>query len=136
MKIPPVKRRGPTLWQRRSLAGSIELVLDRRAAARRGLFRLPRIPVANVAAVEAPLRCCMALLRDPAVRVADPLDELVALALHPTSPLYQPYPTRAGFVALGAYERLLAGSERTASAMVTEPRRRRHARAARVDSRA
>jgi hypothetical protein len=68
--------------------------------------------------------------------LADPLDELVALALHPTSPLYQPYPTRAGFVALGAYERLLAGSERIAPTTVTERRSRRHARAARVDSRA
>lgn len=85
---------------RSSLATTIELSLDPRRAARRGLPFWPRVPRANREAIAEPLRQIVSLLRDSAIALPDgALARIRALATNPTSPLYGRYPNRARFAA-------------------------------------
>jgi hypothetical protein len=99
----------PTLHQRRSLASSIELALDPRAAARRGLAQVPCIPAGNRTAVHQPLEQAIAVLRDETTILNTPLNALAALVLSPASALYQQYPNHARHAANTAHAKLIAG---------------------------
>ena len=82
--------------RRRHLAGTLEMTLEPRYAARRGLRSWPRVPHDNRDAAAAPVREIVALLRNPAVSVPDEVfRRLVRLTTHPASPLYGQYSTQA-----------------------------------------
>jgi hypothetical protein len=114
----------PSLHRRRCLADAVELALDHRAAMRRGLVHTPAIPAANRAAVEAPLRASIAILRDRSVVIEASLERLGALAVDPRSALYQPYPNRARCAAEAAHDELAAAS-RPATTTPAPPTRSR-----------
>lgn len=85
---------------RRNLANTLEMTLEPRVAVRRGLRSWPRVPRVNRVAAAEPLAEIAALLRDPGVAISRSASRrILVLATHPTSPLYGPYPNRAGFAA-------------------------------------
>lgn len=111
----PPKTTTPTLQHRRSLARQIELVIDPRAAARRGYARVPCIPYANRTAVYWTLRRAIAILCDETLVLVDAsLDRLAELSLSPRSALYQPHRNRARFLVEAEVDRL--GDEATSRA--------------------
>ena len=85
---------------RRYLAGTLEMTLQPRYAARRGLRSWPRVPHDNRDAAAAPVREIISLLRNPSVSIPDDvLRRVMALTTHPASPLYGQYSTQARFAA-------------------------------------
>lgn len=97
---------------RRSLATTLELSLEPRRAARRGLI-WPRIPRANREAIAEPVEQIAGLLRDTAVAIPEgALDRILALATHPRSPAYDRYPNRARFAAWSLVDELRAAQGR------------------------
>jgi len=95
---------------RRSLATTLELTLDPRRAARRGLV-WPRVPRANREAIAEPVQQIAGLLRDSAVAIPDSaLARIRALATHPASPAYDRSPTRARFIAQSLADELQAAA--------------------------
>jgi len=93
--------------RRTSLATTIDLVLDPRRARRRGLVGYPRIPAAHAAAVVEPLAAIAALLRDPAIAVADDAcARILLLVVSPTSALHRGPVNRARFAVLAALDEL------------------------------
>ena len=91
---------------RRSLATTLELTLDPRRAARRGLV-WARVPRANREAIAEPVQQIARLLRDSSVAIPDSaLVRIRALATHPASPAYDPSPTRARFLAWSLVDEL------------------------------
>jgi hypothetical protein len=112
-------RRGPALPQdgvsrrRRSLAGTIEISLEPSVAQRHALNYWPRIPTANRAALAEPMREIVSMLRDPAFTFTDDaLARILALATHPASPAYGPYPIQARFAAYSLLDELGANEDR------------------------
>lgn len=98
--------------RRRSVAAALEITLDPQLARRRALLFWPRIPRANRAAVTEPLQEALLILRDPGITVPEQqLQHVMALATHPTSPLYGPYVKRARFAAWALVDELRAGAD-------------------------
>jgi hypothetical protein len=94
---------------RSALAVTLELTLDPRRAARRGLPFWPRIPRANREAIAEPLRQIVGVLRDSRIAIPDgALARIRALATNPTSPAYGHYPNRARFAAWSLADELCA----------------------------
>ena len=95
--------------KRKSLAATLEIALEPRHAARRGLLTWPRIPQVNRVAVSEPLREVASLLRDPAVTVPESaLPRIMAFASHPASPAFGPHPVRAKFAAYALVDEVRA----------------------------
>ena len=113
-------RRGPALPQdgvsrrRRSLAGTIEISLEPSVVQRHALNYWPRIPAANRAALAEPMQEIISMLRDPAFTFTDDaLARILALATHPASPAYGPYPIQARFAAYSLLDELGANEDRS-----------------------
>jgi hypothetical protein len=114
-----LRGRGPALPQdgvsrrRRSLAGTIEISLEPSVAQRHALNYWPRIPHANRAVLAEPMREIVSLLRDPASTFTDDaLARILALATHPASPAFGPYPIQARFAAYSLLDELGAQNDR------------------------
>jgi hypothetical protein len=98
--------------RRRSVAAALEITLDPQLARRRALLYWPRIPRDNRAAVSEPLQEIVALLRDPHITLCEEaLRQVMALATHPSSPLYGPYVNNARFAAWALVDELRAGAD-------------------------
>ena len=98
--------------RRRSIAAALEITLDPQLARRRALLFWPRMPRANRAAVTEPLQEVLLILRDPGITVPEEaLRNVMALATHPTSPLYGPYVNRARFAAWALVDELRASAD-------------------------
>jgi hypothetical protein len=113
-------RRGPALPQdgvsrrRRSLAGTIEISLERSTVQRHALNYWPRIPHENRVALAEPMQQIVSLLRDPAIAFTDDaLARILTLATHPASPAYGPYPIQARFAAYSLLDELGANEDRS-----------------------
>ena len=86
--------------RRLNLAGTLEMTLEPRYAARRGSRIWPRIPHDNRDAAAVPVREIISLLRDPSISIPDHLwRRVVALTTHPASPLYGQYSAQARLAA-------------------------------------
>jgi hypothetical protein len=93
--------------RRRALADTIELIIDPARRDRRGLDRLPRIPVDHCEAVVEPLREIAVALRDTTISVAeDAARRITVLATAPTSPVFAGPATVARFAALSLLAQL------------------------------
>jgi hypothetical protein len=89
----------------------VELSLDPRRAARRGLLFWPRIPRTNREAIAEPLQQIVSLLRDSTVAVSDgALGRIRALVTNPVSPAFERSPNRARFVAWALVDEIQAGN--------------------------
>ena len=100
--------------RRRSLAGTIEVSLAPSVAQRHALNYWPRIPSANRTALAEPMGEIVAMLRDPAFTVTDDaLARILALATHPASPAFGPYPIQARFAAYSLLDELGADKDRS-----------------------
>ena len=113
-------RRGPALPQdgvsrrRRRLAGTIEISLAPSIAQRHALNYWPRIPSANRTALAEPMQDIVSMLRDPAYTFTDDaLARILALATHPASPAFGPYPIQARFAAYSLLDELGANEDRS-----------------------
>jgi hypothetical protein len=111
-------RRGPAPSQdgvsrrRRSLAGTVEVSLEPSDAQRHTLNYWPRIPLANRAALTEPMQEIVSMLRDPEVTFTDDaLARILALATHPASPAFGPYPIQARFAAYSLLDELGANED-------------------------
>ena len=86
--------------RRRNLAGTLEMTLEPRHAARRGLRNWPRTAHDTRNAAAKPLRDIILLLRDPSITIPDhALRRVFALVTNPTSPLYGQNATQARYAA-------------------------------------
>jgi hypothetical protein len=112
--VPRRYRQTRTEWDvsrgRKRLAGTLEISLDPQLARRRGLLHWPHIPCANRVAMAEPMEEIVLLLRNPAVSIPDDtLPRILALATHPESPAFGPYPNRARFAAWALADELRDG---------------------------
>jgi hypothetical protein len=100
--------------RRRSLAGTIEISLEPSVTQRHTLNYWPRIPHANRTALAEPMQEIAVLLRDPEMTFTDDtLARILALATHPASPAFGPYPIQARFAAYSLLDELGAQDDRT-----------------------
>jgi hypothetical protein len=99
--------------RRRSLAGTLEVLLAPALAPRFTEEYWPRIPYANRVAIAEPMHEIVALLRDPAAVIPDEaLPRILALATHPASPAFGPHPTQAQFAACALLDELRPAVDR------------------------
>jgi hypothetical protein len=86
--------------RRWNLAGTLEISLEPALAPRHSLGYWPRIPYATRVAIAEPMKELVSLLRDPDIEIPDEaLERALALATHPASPAFGPYPIQARFAA-------------------------------------
>jgi hypothetical protein len=86
--------------RRSRLASTLEITLEPAMAPKQSLSYWPRIPYPCRIAIAEPMQEIISLLRDPDVEFPDEaLERALALATHPASPAFGPYPIQARFAA-------------------------------------
>jgi hypothetical protein len=109
---PQTVARPVTSRRRRTLAGTLEVLLAPAVAPRFTQAFWPRIPYANRVAIAEPMHELVAMLRDPAIVIADDaLPRILALATHPASPAFGPHPTQAQFTAYALLDELRTAAD-------------------------
>ena len=95
-----------------SLAGTLEISLETSLTPRHVMNYWPRIPYPNRLAVAEPMREIVAMLRDPAVEIAEEaLPRILELASHPASPAFGSHPIEARFAAYALLDELRAHAD-------------------------
>jgi hypothetical protein len=98
--------------RRRTLAGTLEVLLAPAVAPRFTQEYWPRIPYANRVALAEPMQEIVAMLRDPAIVIADDaLPRILAIATHPASPAFGSHPTQAQVTAYALLDELRTAAD-------------------------
>jgi len=93
--------------RRLNLASTLEIAIEPALAPRHSLSYWPRIPYASRLAIAEPMQEIVSLLRDPETEISDELlERALALATHPASPAFGPYPIQARFAAYSLLDEL------------------------------